>query len=98
MMRSGRFAGLRAPVLLIILTIGATCASAAWRLPSVISDNMVLQCDIPVALWGWSDPGDKVTVQFAGQTTTAVADKAGKWMVKLDALKAGGPDHKGECR
>ncbi|KPJ76070.1 MAG: hypothetical protein AMS14_02585, partial [Planctomycetes bacterium DG_20] len=30
----------------------------------------------------------KVTVEFAGQKKTATAGKDGKWMLKLDALKA----------
>lgn len=71
-----------------MLAVGATAASAAWRLPSVISDNMVMQSDRPVALWGWSDPGDKVTVVFGKQTKTATADAKGKWMVQLDPLQA----------
>lgn len=45
----------------------------------------------PVPVWGWADEGEKVTVQFRGQSRTAVT-KDGKWMVRLPAQKAGGPD------
>ncbi len=41
-----------------------------------------------VPVWGWSKPGDTVTVEFAGQKRSAKADKAGKWTVWLDPLKA----------
>ena len=42
-------------------------------------------------VWGWADPGEKVTVTLGEQTKTATADAAGKWTVRLDPLKAGGP-------
>ena len=38
-------------------------------------------------IWGWAEPGEKVTVQFAGQTKSATAGDDGKWMVRLDAIK-----------
>ncbi|MBE3109509.1 MAG: sialate O-acetylesterase [Acidobacteria bacterium] len=53
---------------------------------------MVLQRDMPVPVWGSAAPGEKVTVKFRDQEKTAVADNDGKWLVKLDPLKAGGPD------
>jgi hypothetical protein len=39
-------------------------------------------------VWGWAEPGSKVTVAFSGQPKTATADQLGKWMVKLDPMKA----------
>ena len=66
-------------------------ARADVRLPGLFSDNMVLQEGARVAVWGWADEGEKVTVTFRGQTVTATA-KEGKWMVELKKLKAGGPD------
>jgi sialate O-acetylesterase len=78
----------RCALLFTLLFSVATVASAAWRLPSVISDNMVMQCDQPVALWGWSDPRDAVTVTLGKQTKTAVADGNGKWSLKLEPLPA----------
>jgi sialate O-acetylesterase len=47
-----------------------------------------LQQGKPVPVWGWADPGAKVTVEFAGQKKTATAGVDGKWMVKLDPLPA----------
>ncbi|GGB06049.1 9-O-acetylesterase [Mucilaginibacter rubeus] len=49
---------------------------------------MVLQRNAPVPVWGTASPGEKVTVKFNKQTKTTVADAAGKWMVKLDAMPA----------
>ena len=66
----------------------ASAAAADVRLPHVIASNMVLQRNMPVPIWGSAEPGEKVTVTFAGQTKTATADKAGKWKVMLDKLAA----------
>jgi sialate O-acetylesterase len=52
---------------------------------------MILQRDMPLPVWGWADPEEDVTVTLGHQSKTAAADSAGKWSVKLDALKAGGP-------
>lgn len=49
---------------------------------------MVLQREMPVPVWGQADPGEKVTVGFAGQTQTTTADANGKWLVKLAAMSA----------
>src|SRR5207253_674600 len=57
---------------------------------ALFSDNMVLQRDIRVPVWGTADEGEQVTVRFQDQevsTTTA----HGKWMVRLEKLQAGGP-------
>src|SRR6185295_10870869 len=70
------------------ISLLALRAPAAVRLPAIFSNHMVLQCDAAVPIWGWADPGERVTVTIAGQTKTATADSAGKWMVKLDKLKA----------
>lgn len=62
--------------------------SAAVKMPKIFGDNMVLQRDIPAPVWGWADKGEKVTVSFSGQEKTATAGEDGRWMVKLDPLKA----------
>ena len=58
------------------------------RLPSIISDHMVLQRHQPVAVWGWAEPGSEVTVSFKGQTHTATAGDAGQWRVDLESMNA----------
>jgi len=70
----------------LFLLLGVIAAQAEVRLPSIISDHMVLQCDQPVPVWGWGDAGERVTVEFAGQSKTATANAEGKWMAKLDPL------------
>jgi sialate O-acetylesterase len=49
---------------------------------------MVLQRDMTAPVWGWAKAGEKVTVSFAGQQKSAVADESGAWIVRLDAMPA----------
>ncbi len=66
----------------------AALAAADLKLAAVFTDHLVLQRDKAVPVWGWADPGETITVEFAGQAKTATADAAGKWLVKLDPLAA----------
>ncbi len=75
---------------LTLLAIGQT-AWAEVKLPKILSDNMVLQQQTEVRIWGWADPSEEVTVQFRQQKATAQADQQGRWQVKLRTLEAGGP-------
>ena len=52
------------------------------------SDGAVLQRDAKVAVWGTAAAGERVKVEFAGQTHETVADGAGKWRVDLDPMPA----------
>lgn len=60
-------------------------------LPSVFSDHMVLQRDMPLPVWGTTSPGAEVSVKLTGKTTTTIAGDDGKWRVEMPALTAGGP-------
>lgn len=72
----------------LLLASPAALPAAELKPAALFSDHMVLQREKPVPVWGWADPGEKVTVEFAGQTKSAVADAAGKWQVKLDPMPA----------
>src|SRR5689334_20232183 len=63
-------------------------ARADVKLPAILSNKMVLQADKPLPVWGWADAGEEVTVTLGEQKKSATADKDGKWMVKLDPVKA----------
>ena len=63
-------------------------SSFALELGTPFADNAVLQRDMAVPVWGWGKPGAEFVVKFAGQEKKAKAGEDGKWMVKLDALKA----------
>ncbi len=74
-------------VILAVL-VSATIVMAEASLPVIFDNDMVLQRDLAVPIWGWANPGEKVTVEFSGQKKTATADNAGTWMVKLAPMKA----------
>lgn len=71
--------------LLIIFGMGV---NAQIRLPKIICDNMVLQMEQPVPIWGWSNAGDKIAVSFSDQTKNTIADSSGLWKIVLEPLKA----------
>lgn len=76
--------------LFIILIMMAFCQSGSAKLviPRIIGNNMVLQQGGPVAIWGWADAGETITVQFKHQLKETMADKNGKWILYLDPMKA----------
>jgi sialate O-acetylesterase len=67
-------------------------ATAAVRLPALLSDHMVLQSDEPVRLWGLASPGEHVRASFRDQVVTTDADVEGHWQLFLAPLTAGGPE------
>jgi len=69
------------------LTFCSTAARADVKLPPLISDHMVLQCEVAAPIWGTAAPGEKVSVSIAGQMKIATADAKGNWKVILDPLK-----------
>jgi sialate O-acetylesterase len=75
---------------LFVIDFNST-VSAKVRLPRLISDGLVLQRDVPLKIWGWADPSEKVKIDFLGKTYQTKADKQGNWKVELPALTAGGP-------
>ena len=78
------------------LSLAATVVVSAGAkpvLPPLFTDNMVLQqqCDVPI--WGQAKPGKKVMVQASWSDMTAIAeaDAQGRWRTTLHTPKAGGP-------
>jgi sialate O-acetylesterase len=71
---------------ILILCLCVSVAQAEVKLASVFGDYMVLQRGAVAPVWGTAVPGEKVTVEFAGQTKRTVAGLDGKWRVRLDAI------------
>lgn len=82
---------MRLPIHAIFLSLLTINIYANVRLPRLISDGMVLQRDKPLKIWGWSEPGEKISVSFYGDVKQTVASNEGKWQVELAAKPAGGP-------
>ena len=72
----------------LFFAMAASLAQAALKLPTLFSDHMVLQRDVAVPIWGWAAAGEEVKISGGGVEATATADASGKWITKLNALKA----------
>ncbi|MCP4940904.1 MAG: serine hydrolase [Planctomycetaceae bacterium] len=65
-------------------------ANADVRLPSLFSDHLVLQQKTENTVWGFADPGEKVSVEASwGNTAKATANAAGRWQVSLETPSHG---------
>ena len=88
----------RSALLSAFTLFAALCASARQaaelQLADPFGDEMVLQRDMQVPVWGEADPGARVTVAFAGQTQTVSADAKGRWKAVLAPLKASAENRK----
>lgn len=70
---------------LVIFQAQVTC-------PSFFSDNMVLQRETKVSIWGWSNPNEVISIKASWYKNLAIkADKHGNWITKITTPKAGGP-------
>ena len=68
--------------------ISALSEEHDFQLGVPFTDNMILQRDVKVPVWGQDIAGSEITVKFSGQTKKTITDEHGDWMVKLDPLKA----------
>ena len=75
--------------LLLGFGLNLELTAADLKLHRIFSSNMVLQRDKPVTIWGWADPGTKVSVQLGDATGTGTAEAgAGRWEVTFPAREA----------
>lgn len=79
------------PLGLAILLFAASPVHADVRLHGLFGNNMVLQQDARIPVWGWADPDEKVVLTLGAQTASATPDAKGRWIVWLEPCKAGGP-------
>ncbi|MBQ8520789.1 MAG: sialate O-acetylesterase [Bacteroides sp.] len=80
----------------LLYLCSAIHAEAKVKLPSLISDGMVLQREQPVKVWGTADAGEKIEIRLFKEkrmkgTYHTMADANGQWSVQLPPTQAGGP-------
>jgi sialate O-acetylesterase len=75
----------------IVATLVTPMARADVKLPDIFGSHMVLQQQMPIAVWGQAAPGEQITVRLSDASRRTTADATGKWRVSLPAMKAGGP-------
>ena len=71
-----------------LITSSLPAAEPTLTLAAPFTNNMILQRQSDVPVWGFDTPGSKITIEFAGQIKTTTTDKNGDWLVKLTPLKA----------
>ena len=78
-------------ILPFFVLIVAGSAHGEVRLPAIIGDNMVIQQDTKVRIWGSAKPGERITATFDKKSSQTVADSEGRWQLFIGPQKAGGP-------
>lgn len=73
-------------LLAALTTLGSLQAEVS--LAPIFTDHAVLQRNQPIPIWGWSDPGEKITVKFSNKTAKTVGDENGQWRIELPTLSA----------
>ena len=58
---------------------------------NIFCDNMVLQREVTVKIYGTADEGEVITVTIDGTENSTTTDSLGKWSVGMPPHDAGGP-------
>jgi sialate O-acetylesterase len=86
-------------LILLLAALGMSCSgpvdaevdpyaySGPLKMGAPFVDGAILQRDKPLPIWGWSQPGSQVTVEFKGQKDSVKAGTDGKWQLELDPVK-----------
>lgn len=79
---------------IILLTCFASLTEAKVRFASVFTDNMVLQRNSKVAIWGWANPGENIRLVCSwnpSDTIVVKSDNQSFWSTEIRTIEAGGP-------
>ncbi len=75
----------------VLFITSLTVFTQTW-LPSFFSDNMVLQQNAEVSIWGKDDPGTNIQISASwGKKAEVLSDQDGLWKTKISTPVAGGP-------
>lgn len=58
------------------------------QLADIFTDNMVIQRDKPIHIWGTAKAGQKITVKFADEKAQSTVGMNGKWSVELPPISS----------
>lgn len=77
--------------LLISVSLVAGTDAQELKMADIFTDNMVLQRDMPITIYGTAEAGSEVKVRFNDVHYRTATNKSGAWNVALNAMRAGGP-------
>lgn len=78
-------------VILAVVFLSSHTAPGQVRLPRLVGNGMILQREIPVKIWGWASPGEKIELRLMNHTFVTTTTAEGQWKIVLPEQKAGGP-------
>lgn len=80
---------MRALLLSVVLFLIVWELKADIKLPALVGDNMVLQHNTTVKIWGWAKANSNVTVKVGWDNNVykTSSDAAGNWQVKVKTIK-----------
>jgi len=80
-------------ILLCLLAFSASMLNAKIKIASILGDNMVLQRNSEVKLWGKAEPNQKLklAIGWSKEKINIAANDKGDWLVKVKTTQAGGP-------
>ena len=81
----------RIVITLLFIFLAAYPVLSDVAMTAVFGDNMVLQREMNVPVWGTADPGEKITVSINGKESKTTTGNEGRWMVRMYKMTAGGP-------
>ena len=73
------------------LILLSSITSGQVKPAKIFSDNMVLQREIPIPVWGTAQPNEQITVKLEKTIVLAITDTKGNWKLNLPKFQAGGP-------
>ena len=75
----------------LIFTMWSVPIHAEFTVAKVFGDNMILQRDSPIHIWGWGTPDEVLRISFNGSQKSITIDKEGTWEAYLPSFPVGGP-------
>jgi sialate O-acetylesterase len=80
-------------LIFFLLNILSIVGFTEIRLPAILGSHMVLQQQTNIKLWGWCEPGEKISIKVGWDTTTytTIGNSNAKWVVNVKTNEAGGP-------
>lgn len=78
------------PILIAQCTL-STSPAKNLTVTGIFGDNMVLQRDLKIAVWGTAEPGGRVIVSLGKTMVSGMVNKDSTWHIKLPKMVAGGP-------
>lgn len=78
-------------ILFLLLTILPFASDAQLSLPRIFSNNMVLQRNVPIRIWGTASPDADISVELGENNISLSVEQDAQWNLYLPPMIAGGP-------